>query len=84
VDAFTGRGPYIIAVYNLPAELPRDASAYFGARLLPYVPALARADWTAPFDALALPEELRAATILHRGELTPAYRYLNEPLAKVR
>lgn len=71
-----GRGPVILAVGNLPAELPRDASEHFGDRLFPFAVRLAAADFTPPFDALELPEPVRRAVITHRGELTPGYRDL--------
>jgi alanine dehydrogenase len=80
VDGFAGRGPVIYSVYNLPAELPRDSSAYFSARLLPYVREIARADWERGYATCGLPDEIRGAVILYRGELTPPYRYLERYL----
>lgn len=76
-----GRGVVVLAVDNLPCELPIDASQFFGDSLVRFVGPLARCDWDAPLDRLDLPPELRRAIIVHRGELVPAYRYLEEPLA---
>jgi alanine dehydrogenase len=81
VDGVAGNGPVILAVFNLPAELPRDASAYFGRQLEPYVAPIARAAWDAGFGDLELPPPAKAATILYRGEFTPQYRYLERYLA---
>jgi alpha-aminoadipic semialdehyde synthase len=81
VDGVAGRGPVILAVYNLPAELPRDASAYFGRQLEPYAAPVARADWGAGFGAAELPAPVKAATILYRGEFTPPYQYLERYLS---
>lgn len=78
-----GRGPVVLAVGNLPAELPQDASEHFGDCLFPFAVRLAAADFTAPFDELALPEPVRRAVITHRGELTPGYRYLADCLETV-
>lgn len=59
----------IMAVGNLPNELPRDASRYFGEQLIKYVleglmkggsPAITR------------------ATIVEKGKLTPLYAYLTD------
>ncbi|HEU4521571.1 MAG TPA: bifunctional lysine ketoglutarate reductase /saccharopine dehydrogenase family protein [Thermoanaerobaculia bacterium] len=75
-----GRGPVIMAVDNLPCELPVEASQHFGDSLLRFVPALSRCNWSAPLDELDVPDELRRAVILHRGELTPRYRYLEQPV----
>jgi hypothetical protein len=81
VDGVAGNGPVILAVFNLPAELPRDASAYFGRQLEPFVAPIARADWDVGFSDLELPPPVKAATILYRGEFTPQYRYLERYLA---
>ena len=84
VDGYDGDGVVVMAVDILPSELPRDASNDFSRVLQPYLPALAAADYSAPFDALDLPSEIKRAVIVHRGELTPAYRYLQKHLASDR
>lgn len=71
-----GSGPVILAVDILPAELPLDASKEFSRALAPFLAPLAQTDFSVPFDALDLPNELRRAVILHRGRFTPAYSYL--------
>ena len=48
---------------------------------MPFLPALAAADFGRDFSELALPPELKRAVIAHRGELTPSYRYLDADLA---
>jgi alanine dehydrogenase len=77
-----GRGVVVLAVDNLPCELPIDASQFFGDSLVRFVGPLARCDWSVPLDQLDLPPELRRAVIVHRGELTPTYRYLEQALAQ--
>jgi saccharopine dehydrogenase (NAD+, L-lysine forming) len=59
----------VMAVGNLPNELPRDASHYFGEQLMKYV----------------LPElisggsaHIEAATIVRNGQLTKPYSYLSD------
>jgi alpha-aminoadipic semialdehyde synthase len=76
-----GVGPAIMAVDNLPCELPREASIYFSRMLRGMVAPLTEANWKADFAQLNLPEELKGAVILHNGELTPPYRYLEQYLA---
>ena len=75
-DGVAGNGLVVMAVDILPTGLPREALADFSAVLAPYVPAITGADYSAPFEALALPPEIKRALISHRGELTPDYRYL--------
>jgi saccharopine dehydrogenase (NAD+, L-lysine-forming) len=78
VDGVAGNGPVILAVPNLPAELPRESSADFARRLKPYVAAVARADWRGSFDAVELPAPIKAATILYHGGFTPRYEHLED------
>ena len=77
-EGVAGRGPVVLAVDILPSELPRDASEYFSGVLMEYVPAIAQADYSVPFEKLALPPEIKRAVIVYQGELTPDYRYLEE------
>lgn len=79
-DGLVGDGVVVMAVDILPSELPRDASENFGAVLKAHIPAIAAADYSAPFDELALPPEIKRAVIAHRGKLTPAYRHLSQYL----
>jgi alanine dehydrogenase len=73
---FEGRGPVVLAVYNLPAELPLESSTYFSGGLKTHIPALAAADFSGAFAECGLPDVLRRAVILFRGELTPDFSYL--------
>lgn len=58
----------IIAVGNLPNELPRDASGYFGDQLIKFV-----------VDDLEDGSQiLQRATIVADGKLTPGYNYMRE------
>ncbi len=59
----------IMAVGNLPNELPRDASQYFGEQLIKYV-----------LEDLinGNSELLNRATIVKKGEITEAFEYMKE------
>ena len=77
VDIATGNktAPYIkssidvMAVGNLPNELPRDASGYFGEQILKYI-----------LDNFSNPESevIKKATILSKGQLTQRFHYLED------
>jgi alanine dehydrogenase len=82
VDGVAGVGPVLMAVDILPTELPRDASVDFSHVLAAFIPAIARADYSVPFEDLELPPELKRAVIVHRGELAPAYRYLEKSVKR--
>lgn len=77
-SGFEGKGLAVMAVGNLPCELPREASNTFSEALAPFIPALAGVDLEAPFDEAELPEPVRRSVILWRGEFTPNFRYMKD------
>jgi alpha-aminoadipic semialdehyde synthase len=77
-DGFKGEGLLVMAVDILPSELPRDASQFFSEVLWRYVTPIAKADFSQPFDKVKLPNPIKKAVILHRGEFTPEYEYLKK------
>ncbi len=77
---FKGDGILVMAVDILPSELPRESSESFGNALAKFVPAIAKADYSVDFDQLELPAEIKRAMILHKGNLTADYKYLEEHL----
>ena len=75
VSSFEKTAPYmhngidIMAVGNLPNELPRDASRYFGEQLIKYViPDLMKGG----------NKIIEGATMLDKGRLTPKFSYLED------
>ena len=81
-DGFEGRGVVVLAVDNLPCELPKEASSDFGNVLVKFIPALAGADFSVPTKDLALPDEIKNAIIVHNGRLTERFAYLARHLPK--
>jgi len=80
-DGYEGDGVVVMAVDNLPCELPRESSQSFSETLLRFVPEIMKADFTIDdFDKLALPFEIKNAVILYKGRLTPNYNYINKYL----
>ena len=77
---FEGEGPVVMAVDNLPTELPRKASEAFGEALIPFVPAMGACDYSKPYESLNLPSEVKKAIIAHAGKLTPDFEFLNNYL----
>jgi len=83
-DGYKGRGVVVMAVDILPSELPREASADFADVLMPYIPAIARCDYTVPFEDCELPPEIKRAVIAYQGALTPDYQYIEEHLPQAK
>jgi len=80
-DGFKGDGIVVMAVDNLPCELPRESSQSFSEILLRFVPEIMNADFTvADFNKVTLPIEIKNAVILYHGKLTPNYLYINKYL----
>jgi len=77
---FEGEGILDMAVDILPSELPRESSIAFGDVLWKYIKGIATADYDSPFEELDLPGPIKKALILHKGELTPDFRYIKEYL----
>jgi saccharopine dehydrogenase (NAD+, L-lysine-forming) len=79
-DGHEGPGVVVMAVEILPSELPRESSADFSRVLEPFIPAIARCDFTVPFEECELPPEIKRAVIAYQGKLTPAYQYIQRYL----
>lgn len=77
-----GHGPVVLAVDNLPAELPRDASEHFGDALFPFISGILAADYRVGYEHLTLPAAVLRGVIAHGGELTPRYQYLEDAMRK--
>ena len=80
LDGFKGRGPVVMSVYNLPAEIPLESSVFFSQVLKDFIPSLAAADFGGTFEDCRLPNPLQKAVILYRGEFTPAYQHMTQYL----
>lgn len=78
IDGVEGRGPVIMAIDNLPAEISLESSIYFSNALKPYVPAITRANFDGEFEECFLPAEVKKAVILFRGKFTRDYEYMKE------
>lgn len=79
-QGYLGEGIVLLAVDNLPAELPNDSSRFFSKQLTPFVPDIIKADFNKSLDESGLPEEIKRAVIVYKGALTPHFQYLQEYL----
>jgi saccharopine dehydrogenase (NAD+, L-lysine-forming) len=77
---YKGEGLLTMAVDILPSELPRDSSNGFGDVLVNYIKPIAMADYELPYEELDLPRAIKKALILHKGELTHDYQYIQQYL----
>jgi alpha-aminoadipic semialdehyde synthase len=78
MDGFSHDGIVVMAVDNLPCELPKESSKAFSNSLFNFIPSIAKADFSVDFAKLKLPSEIKKAVILYHGKLTPDYSYINK------
>ncbi|RLD16184.1 hypothetical protein DRI50_02480 [candidate division KSB1 bacterium] len=79
-EGYLGDGIIVLAVDNLPAELPNDSSRFFSKLLRPFIPGIIKADFSKSLEESGLPEEIKRAVIVYNGQLTPNFQYLKEYL----
>ena len=77
---WSARGPVVLAVDNLPAEVPRESSEEFSRSALPFTAQIANSHGANGFQMGHVTPALREAVIAYRGELMPGYAYLKESL----
>ena len=75
-DGYEGRGVVVMAIDNLPAEISLESSIFFSHSLLPFVKGIADANFSGDFNDSQLPDPIKKATIVFRGEFTPDYEYM--------
>lgn len=76
-DGFAGRGPVVMAVDNLPCELPAESSRYFSEQMHDMLDAVTAPDLSAPADRVAIPEPLRRSIIAWQGKFLPRFEYIS-------
>ena len=75
-DGHKGDGIVLLAVDNLPAEIPNDSSQFFSNKLKKFIPNMLSADYNTSLDDSGLMPELKKAVIVYNGELTKSYQYI--------
>lgn len=80
-DGTRAKGVTVMAVDNLPCEFPRESSLAFSKVLKLFIPEILNTDFSRDFDVLTLSYPLKKALILHNGNLTEDYRYLEMMVA---
>ncbi|PAA51005.1 hypothetical protein BOX15_Mlig019791g2 [Macrostomum lignano] len=77
-DHFSGPGVIICAVDNMPAQMPRESTEFFGSLLMPYVYDIMSSDAKQPFDKWEADPIVKNAVITSNGSLTPNFEYIAE------
>ncbi len=77
-DGYEGDGVVILAVDILPAEFPYDSSVYFSGVLRDYIPSIMNANYDNTLEEANLPDVIKRAVIVWKGELTEDYKYIEK------
>jgi alpha-aminoadipic semialdehyde synthase len=81
IDGYRTPGITVLAIDNLPSELPRDASYEFSSLIRDYVYQIAAHGVKNVTQHTALPAEIRRAAVLEDGRLTKNFKYLRKFLS---
>ena len=77
-DGILQNGITVMAVDNLPCEFSKESSMFFSNVVKEFTNDIVSADYGKTFDELQLPYPIKKALILHNGQLTDDYTYLEE------
>ncbi|KAI5627062.1 alpha-aminoadipic semialdehyde synthase, mitochondrial, partial [Silurus asotus] len=77
-DSVEGKGILMCSIDNLPAQLPIEATEYFGNRLFPYIWEMLQSDATKQLDEESFSPQVRDAVITSNGKLTPKFEYIQK------
>ncbi|KAM4733473.1 alpha-aminoadipic semialdehyde synthase, mitochondrial [Anableps anableps] len=77
-DSVEGNGILMCSIDNLPAQLPIEATEYFGDRLFPYIWEMLLSDATKPLSEEEFSPQVRDAIITSNGALTPKFEYIEK------
>jgi len=77
-ESFAGDGVLICSIDNMPAQIPREATDYFGGLLYPYISEMLKSDATTGFDELDCSPIVKNAVIASNGHMTPNFEYITD------
>lgn len=76
--SFVGPGILVCSIDNMPAQIPRESTEFFGNLLLPHVYDMAQSRADKPWSEVNLPKTVSDAVITSNGSLTPNFEYIAE------
>ncbi|XP_043271750.1 alpha-aminoadipic semialdehyde synthase, mitochondrial isoform X2 [Venturia canescens] len=76
--SFKGPGVLVCSIDNMPTQLPRESTDFFGDLLFPYALDIIHSDAKKPLDEHNFSPAVHGAIIVSNGELTPNFEYIRE------
>ncbi|CAG5131011.1 unnamed protein product [Candidula unifasciata] len=77
-ESFAGDGVLICSIDNMPAQIPREATEYFGSLLFPYIEEMLKSNAKVPFEDYECSPVVKNAVIASNGKLTPNFEYIRD------
>lgn len=77
-NSFKGPGVLVCSIDNMPTQLPREATDFFGSLLLPYMYSILQSEVSKPFEEHNFSHEVHQAVITSGGSLTPNFQYISD------
>ncbi|MCP4338638.1 MAG: hypothetical protein GY799_07035 [Desulfobulbaceae bacterium] len=77
-DGILSNGITVMAIDNLPCEFSKESSMFFSNVVKEFTSDIVSADFGKTFGELQLPYPIKKALVLHNGQLTDDYTYLEE------
>ncbi|CAG9113301.1 unnamed protein product [Plutella xylostella] len=76
--SFKGPGVLVCSIDNMPTQLPRESTDFFGDLLYPYAEDIMKSDASKPLDDHDFSPVVKGAIITSNGKLTAPFEYINE------
>ncbi|XP_011497903.1 PREDICTED: alpha-aminoadipic semialdehyde synthase, mitochondrial [Ceratosolen solmsi marchali] len=76
--SFKGTGVLVCSIDNMPTQLPRESTDFFGDLLFPYALDIIRSDAKKPLEEHKFTPAVHGAIIVSNGQLTPNFQYIQE------
>lgn len=77
-ESFAGDGVLICSISNMPAQIPREATDFFGSQLYPHIYDMIKCDAKNPFKEFTGSDVVKNSIIASNGKLTPNFKYIDD------
>ncbi|CAG9829279.1 unnamed protein product [Diabrotica balteata] len=77
-NSFNGPGVLVCSIDNMPTQIPRESTDFFGDLLFPFAFDILQSDAQKPLENHNFSPVIHGAIIASNGQLTPNYEYIQE------
>ncbi|XP_045474801.1 alpha-aminoadipic semialdehyde synthase, mitochondrial [Harmonia axyridis] len=77
-NSFSGPGVLVCSIDNMPTQLPRESTDFFGDLLIPFTTNILQSNAELPLEKHSFSPVVTGAIIASNGKLTPNFEYITE------